>query len=66
LYGPPHVGEVQIACDADGKLTAYDYEGWQHNWSNVETSEQLTGAAPAERPGFAAQAGGPTARSRPA
>ncbi len=55
LYGPPHVGEVRIAADAQGKLVAYEYEGWQHNWSNVETSEQLTGAEPGPWPGFGAQ-----------
>jgi nicotinate dehydrogenase subunit B len=54
-YGPPHVGEVRVAADAQGKLTAYDYHGWQHSWSNVETTDQLAGNAPAERPGFAAQ-----------
>lgn len=45
--GPPHVGEVRIAADASGRITAYEYEGWQHNWSQVETTSQLAGAAPA-------------------
>lgn len=54
-YGPPHVGEVRVAANAEGKLVAYDYHGWQHSWSNVETTDQLAGTAPAERPGFAAQ-----------
>ena len=32
-YGPAHVGEVRAAADADGKIVAYEYHGWQHNWS---------------------------------
>jgi CO/xanthine dehydrogenase Mo-binding subunit len=55
LYGPAHIGECKVTADAQGKLTSYQYDGWQHNWSNVETSEQLTGVPPAEWPGAAAQ-----------
>ncbi len=40
-YGPAHVGEVRAAADANGKIVAYEYHGWQHNWSLLETSEQL-------------------------
>ena len=40
-YGPAHIGEVRAAADAAGKIVAYEYHGWQHNWSLVETSEQL-------------------------
>jgi CO/xanthine dehydrogenase Mo-binding subunit len=55
-YGPPHLGEVRAAADANGKIVAYQYDGWQHNWSLVETSEQLaTGRAAAEWPTSAAQ-----------
>ena len=54
-YGPAHLGEVKAAADANGRIVAYQYEGWQHNWTNVETSAQLTGVAPAEREGTAAQ-----------
>ncbi|HTA46244.1 MAG TPA: molybdopterin cofactor-binding domain-containing protein [Bryobacteraceae bacterium] len=55
-YGPGHYGEVRAAVDGAGKLVAYEYHGWQHNWSLVETSEQLAlGRAPAEWPGAAAQ-----------
>lgn len=46
-YGPPHVGEVRVSAGADGRLVAYEYHGWQHNWSLVETSAQLAGAQPA-------------------
>jgi CO/xanthine dehydrogenase Mo-binding subunit len=54
-YGPAHLGEARVAVDAAGRLVAYEYHGWQHNWSNVETSAQLTGIAPVEREGSAAQ-----------
>jgi len=47
-YGPAHVGEVRAAADENGKIVGYEYEGWQHHWSNVETSEQLALAKPAE------------------
>ena len=48
-YGPAHVGEVRAAADADGKIVGYEYHGWQHHWSNVETSEQLALGKPAGR-----------------
>jgi nicotinate dehydrogenase subunit B len=54
-YGPAHVGEVRAAIDGNGKLTAYEYHGWHHNWSGVETSAQLAGTPAAEWPGGAAQ-----------
>ncbi len=55
-YGPGHLGEIRAAVDAAGKIVAYEYNGWQHNWSLVETSEQLAmGRAAAEWPGAAAQ-----------
>jgi CO/xanthine dehydrogenase Mo-binding subunit len=46
-YGPAHVGEVRAAASADGKIVGYEYHGWQHHWSNVETSEQLALGKPA-------------------
>jgi CO/xanthine dehydrogenase Mo-binding subunit len=54
-YGPAHLGEARVAADAQGRITAYEYHGWQHNWSNVEASAQLAGTGPAEREGTAAQ-----------
>jgi len=42
------VGEVRAAADASGKLIAYEYHGWQHNWSGTETSAQLAGAPAGE------------------
>lgn len=46
-YGPSHLGEVRAAAGSDGKIVGYEYEGWQHHWSNVETSEQLALGKPA-------------------
>jgi len=54
--GPAHFGEVRAAADASGKIVAYEYQGWQHGWSNVETAEQLAlGRAAAEWPGGVSQ-----------
>lgn len=46
-FGPPHIGEASVSADAAGRITAYEYHGWQHNWSQVETTAHLAGAAPA-------------------
>jgi CO/xanthine dehydrogenase Mo-binding subunit len=55
-YGPAHVGEVQAAADAEGRIVAYEYHGWQHSWCTTETSDQLAFGTPAaERPGIGAQ-----------
>ena len=54
-YGPAHLGEVRAAADASGKLVAYEYQGWQHGWSNTETSAQLIGTPTAEWPGGGVQ-----------
>jgi nicotinate dehydrogenase subunit B len=60
-YGPAHVGEIRAAADASGKLVAYQYDGWHHNWSAVETSAQLAlGTPPAEWRLGAAQQVNPT------
>jgi CO/xanthine dehydrogenase Mo-binding subunit len=51
-YGPAHTADVTIAADAEGKLLAYEYHGWQHAWSLTETSAQLAaGQPPTESPG---------------
>src|SRR5579863_6573636 len=46
-YGPAHVGEIRAAADAAGKIVAYQYDGWHHNWSAIETSAQLALGTPA-------------------
>jgi CO/xanthine dehydrogenase Mo-binding subunit len=55
-YGPAHLGEVRVGASADGRIVGYEYEGWQHNWSLVEASQQLAmGSAPGEWPTFPSQ-----------
>jgi nicotinate dehydrogenase subunit B len=55
-YGPPHVGEVRVSANAEGRIVSYEYHGWQHNWSQVETTAQLAGISPAaEWPAVAVQ-----------
>jgi nicotinate dehydrogenase subunit B len=54
-YGPAHVGKVKASASAAGKLLSYEYEGWQHHWSLIETSEQSARGVPAaEWPAFPA------------
>jgi nicotinate dehydrogenase subunit B len=40
-YGPAHVAEVRAGVDRDGKIVAYEYQGWQHGWHVIETSQEL-------------------------
>jgi CO/xanthine dehydrogenase Mo-binding subunit len=40
-FGPAHVAEVRAAVDAGGKIVAYEYQGWQHGWFTIETSQEL-------------------------
>jgi CO/xanthine dehydrogenase Mo-binding subunit len=55
-YGPAHIGECRVAADEAGNMTAYQYHGWQHHWSLIETSAQLAAGTPAaEWPPFPAQ-----------
>lgn len=54
-YGPAHVGKVKVSADASGQLLSYEYEGWQHHWSLIETTDQSArGTPPAEWPAFPA------------
>jgi CO/xanthine dehydrogenase Mo-binding subunit len=46
-YGPAHLADIRVGVDAGGKIVAYEYDGWQHVWSTVETAEQLALATPA-------------------
>jgi nicotinate dehydrogenase subunit B len=49
-YGPAQLAEVRAGIDADGKIIAYTYDGWQHGWHINETSTELAmGTPPAER-----------------
>jgi CO/xanthine dehydrogenase Mo-binding subunit len=50
-YGPAHLADVRVGVDAGGKIVAYEYDGWQHVWSTIETAEQLAlGTAANESP----------------
>jgi nicotinate dehydrogenase subunit B len=41
-YGPAHLAEVSAAADANGKIVAYEYHGWQHGWHfAMESSGEL-------------------------
>jgi nicotinate dehydrogenase subunit B len=46
-FGPAHLADVKAGVDANGKIVAYEYDGWQHVWSTIETSEQLALGTPA-------------------
>jgi nicotinate dehydrogenase subunit B len=55
-FGPAHVGEVHAGADSSGKIVSYEYHGWHHHWSLVETSQQLAlGSAPDEWPNLVSQ-----------
>jgi CO/xanthine dehydrogenase Mo-binding subunit len=55
-YGPAHLGKVKASADSSGKLLTYEYEGWQHHWSLIDTTEQTAKGTPAaEWPAFPAQ-----------
>ena len=41
-YGPAHLAEVRAAVDADGKLVAYEYHGWQHGWTVTSTIQDIS------------------------
>ncbi len=45
-FGPAHVAEVRAAVDAGGKIVAYEYQGWQHGWHVIETSQELAQRTP--------------------
>ena len=58
-YQQAHTADVKIACDDKGKIVAYEYHGWQHNFTAGDTTEILIGTRkPAEGDGIRAQ--GPT------
>jgi CO/xanthine dehydrogenase Mo-binding subunit len=51
-YGPAHLADVRAGIDANGKLVAYEYQGWQHGWILTETSHELAlQSPPKERTG---------------
>jgi CO/xanthine dehydrogenase Mo-binding subunit len=55
-FGPAQLADIRAAIDRDGKIVAYEYHGWQHNWGTTETSQQLAlGTPAAESPGPGSQ-----------
>jgi CO/xanthine dehydrogenase Mo-binding subunit len=55
-FGPAQLADIRAAIDAAGKIVAYEYHGWQHNWGTTETSQQLAlGTPAAESPGPGSQ-----------
>ncbi len=41
-YGPAHLAEVRAGVDADGRIIAYEYHGWQHGWTVTSTVHDIT------------------------
>lgn len=55
-YGPAHVGKARVAANNEGEIVSYEYEGWQHHWSLIETSAQTAlDTEASEWPPFTAQ-----------
>jgi nicotinate dehydrogenase subunit B len=40
-FGPAHLGRVKVAADAAGKITAYQYDGWQHGWTTYDAAHEF-------------------------
>ena len=49
-FGPAHLADVRAGCDADGRLTAFEYHGWHHGWATLETSQELALGTPPSPP----------------
>jgi CO/xanthine dehydrogenase Mo-binding subunit len=45
-YGQAQLADVRAAIDADFKIIAYTYDGWQHCWHVNETSTELAMLTP--------------------
>jgi nicotinate dehydrogenase subunit B len=45
-YALAHLADVRLAADNTGKLVAFDYQGWNHGYTYLQTTEQMAGAAP--------------------
>src|SRR5207302_10935143 len=46
-FGPAQLADIRAGIDAEGRLVAYEYHGWQHGWTVTSTvydiSQQKTG-----------------------
>jgi nicotinate dehydrogenase subunit B len=36
-YGPAHLADVRAGVDDQGRIVAYEYDGWQHGWTITST-----------------------------
>jgi CO/xanthine dehydrogenase Mo-binding subunit len=51
-YGPAHLADLRAAADANGRITAFDYQGWGYGTPAVDTTDQLAvGSAPVMQDG---------------
>jgi CO/xanthine dehydrogenase Mo-binding subunit len=48
-YGPAHAADIRASADADGKLTSYEYQGWQHGWYPTQTTAVLAEGTKVEK-----------------
>ena len=46
-YGPAHLADLRVGIDHNGKITAYEYHGWQHGWICPVARSTDTSAIPA-------------------
>lgn len=53
-YGPAHVAEVRAGADAEGKIVAYEYHGWQHGWTVTSSVQDISLQQPGEERAFGA------------
>ncbi|MFS8979280.1 molybdopterin-dependent oxidoreductase [Cupriavidus necator] len=49
-FGPAHLADIKVCADADGRITGYQYDGWQHGWIGTEMTEELALGTPAPDP----------------
>jgi len=45
-YGPALLSDLRGAVDADGRLVAFEYQGWTHTGGGLDTTSQLALGAP--------------------
>jgi nicotinate dehydrogenase subunit B len=58
-YGPALLSDLRAAVDANGRLVAFEYQGWTHTGGGLDTTSQLAlGAPPAANIGGSPGPGG--------
>jgi nicotinate dehydrogenase subunit B len=48
-YGPAHAADIRASCGPDGRLTSYEYHGWQHAWYPTETTAVMAHGTKVEK-----------------